>query len=191
MTPIITTFTNRRVNPLDVHWDDINIQDIAHALACCNRFAGHVKEPISVAQHSVYVSRYVESGARAAGVDEDKVKMLALQGLLHDASEAYLGDVTKWLKSSPAFHEYREAEATVQARIFDKFSVPNVQHPLVTEADEVMVRYEAAQGGLDIGYGEVTDQQSAVIGTWVFWSWDLSEKMFLRTFDRLYHGVSR
>src|SRR5580765_2644929 len=86
MKPLILTFSGKHVNPLNLRPEDIDIVDIAHALACCNRFAGHCRRPINVAQHSVYVSRLCDD----TGFER--------QALLHDASEAYLGDITKWLK---------------------------------------------------------------------------------------------
>jgi hypothetical protein len=62
----------------------VNPDDIAHALARINRFSGHTREPYSVAQHSVYVARAV---ARYS-------PKLGLAALLHDAHEAYIGDIT-------------------------------------------------------------------------------------------------
>src|SRR4051812_2148358 len=103
MAPLILTYTGKHVNPFDLKPDDICIEDIAHALALCNRFAGHTKRPMSVAQHSVYVSRLCPN--------------YRLAGLLHDASEAYLGDVTKWVKSTHEFEAYREAEDRIQYQI--------------------------------------------------------------------------
>lgn len=79
--PVITTFTGRTVNPLALEVSDIDVRDIAHALACQNRFAGHTQLPVNTALHSYYVSMMCPSNP--------------LRGLLHDGAEAYLGDVTK------------------------------------------------------------------------------------------------
>src|ERR1051325_8384123 len=99
MTPFITTFTGRKVNPLDIRPEDVDIRDIAHHLALLNRFVGASKRPISIAQHSIYVYKLL------IGTGWEK------EGLFHDAPEAYLGDVSKWLKQTDTMRGYRHAEA--------------------------------------------------------------------------------
>lgn len=65
----------------------ITIEEIAHALSRIGRFAGHTRGVFaySVAQHSVLVSRRCLPGN-------------AMVGLLHDAHEAFLGDITSPVK---------------------------------------------------------------------------------------------
>ena len=59
--------------------------DIAHHLACNNRYAGAMPVPFSVAQHSLMVEEIL----RLNGHDE----RTQLLGLLHDCEEAYIGDI--------------------------------------------------------------------------------------------------
>lgn len=84
-TDWIQTFTGRKIYPLEPHGDDIDIDDIAQALSMKCRFTGHVNRFLSIAQHSVLVSR-------------ECPPHLALTGLLHDAGEAYLPDVSRPVK---------------------------------------------------------------------------------------------
>ena len=76
----ILTASGRRFDVDSPRAADVHAEDLAHALAHLCRFAGHTRVHYSVAQHSLLVSELVP---------ED----LALAGLLHDAGEAYLGDV--------------------------------------------------------------------------------------------------
>jgi len=79
------TTTGKRFFPLDPRASEVCIQDISHALSNIGRFNGHTRRFYSVAQHSVLVSRYMP----------DHLKLL---GLLHDATEAYIGDMIRPLK---------------------------------------------------------------------------------------------
>lgn len=141
--PHITTYTNRTVNPLDLQPDDVDIQDVAHALSCVNRFAGHTAWPISVAQHSVGVSLLCGDA-------------FGLAGLLHDASEAYLGDMTKWMKQDPAMESYRLAEEQAQQAVWDHFGIRYKERDhgsIIQWADKLMVRYE-----YELGYSRSIDE---------------------------------
>lgn len=178
MKPWIRTYSGKNVNPLSPTSKDICIEDIAHALAQVNRFAGHAIKPVSVAQHSVYVSRLCS-------------KEHQLQGLLHDASEAYIGDVTKWIKEHESFAYYRMVEQRLQTVIFRKFGCKLKQHPEVDEADKIMVRFEATKSfdkfefGNRPGYGPLTDAERKRVGYWQHWSWFTAEEAFLSEFRDL------
>lgn len=80
-------YSGRQVDLLMPCPSQISIDDIAHHLSQINRFNGATSRPYSVAQHSIYVSMLVP--------DE-----IALFGLLHDAHEAYLGDLNTPLKNA-------------------------------------------------------------------------------------------
>lgn len=175
---MITTFTGKTVNPLNLQKEDISIADIAHSLALINRFNGHSKFPISVAQHCVYVSRL------CTGTGWE------LQGLLHDAGEAYFGDMTKWLKMKMV--EYRLAEAEVQGMIYDIWGGwPEAN--AVQRADELMVRFEARKafgedfdfGGNHTKYPPITKEEKYSIGHWHPWKWTTAEEIFLSEFYTL------
>ncbi|MBZ0216724.1 MAG: hypothetical protein K8F25_09245 [Fimbriimonadaceae bacterium] len=84
----------------------ILIEDIAHGLSLLCRFNGQCKKFYSVAEHSVHVSNEISPE-------------LALLGLMHDAAEAYLGDVPSPLKSE--LSEFKKYEDRLSDAIAEKF----------------------------------------------------------------------
>lgn len=167
----MTLSSGREVDLLRLTEDDVDIRDIAHHLARINRFGGATKRPVSVAQHSVYVSRIVPR------------ECCSLQGLLHDATEAYLGDVVHWLKQSPAFDEYRRIESKLEQVIWRKYGCPLIMCSHVTRADRVMCRFEAQRVMPPIqwteSYAPITPEERERIGRWQPWSWQSAEEVFL------------
>lgn len=83
--PWLQTSSGGMFFPLDPLVADITIEDIAHGLAQTCRFTGQSLRFYSVAEHCYLVSHACDPAD-------------ALEGLFHDASEAYLGDMTRPLK---------------------------------------------------------------------------------------------
>ena len=119
-TTMMQTFTGKVIDLSDFTVDDVRLPDISHALSIINRFTGHTKCPYSVAQHSVMVSKICDP-------------RYAVWGLLHDASEAYLGDVATPLKNM--LPEYRDLEEHIQRTIASKFGLVWPMPSEVKEAD--------------------------------------------------------
>lgn len=128
-TDWITTYSGHPFFPLEPDPSHVRIADIAHALANLCRFAGHTRRFYSVAQHSVIVS----------GLCDQKD---AMWGLLHDASEAYLCDITRPVKHQAGLAGYRLIEAGVQAAICTKFGLSIEEPPIVKAADTLVLRTE-------------------------------------------------
>lgn len=79
--------------------------DIAHALSLINRFTGHTTRPYSVAEHSLLVADLAEAA--------DATPVVQMAALMHDAHEAYTGDVSspvKWAIGQP-WEVFEHAEA--------------------------------------------------------------------------------
>ena len=93
--------------------EDVRAADLAHALAHSCRFGGHTRSHYSVAQHSALVAALVWQRTRDLGA--------TLLGLLHDAHEAYTGDIkkpVKWAIEAVAPGALRAIEGPIDAAIF-------------------------------------------------------------------------
>lgn len=123
------TFTGRQFFPLNPRPEDIDPVDIAHALSNLCRYNGHVRRFYSVAEHCVLMSRTVPA--------ED-----ALWALLHDATEAYVGDMVRPLKKH--MPDYCAAEERVALAISERFGIPEQMPESVRDADNRIILDERA-----------------------------------------------
>ena len=112
--------------------DDININDIAHALSYLCRANGHLNSFYSVAQHSI--NCYFE--AVATGYSKD----VQLACLLHDASEAYLSDLTRPVKK--LIPQYQAIEDKIQKLIYETFNVSDDSLYFVKGIDDALLFFE-------------------------------------------------
>jgi hypothetical protein len=136
--PYIQTATGQRINPFAPAPEEIEIVDIAHALANQCRFAGHSRVFYSVAQHSIHVAELL-SGRTS---DSDTL----LWGLLHDGAEAYLGDLSHPIKyHSKLGKSYRSAERELQRVICERFRLPYDPPQLLREVDLSLLAVERRQ----------------------------------------------
>ncbi len=122
----IQTFLGKFVLSTPVS-SDINIMDIAHSLSLQCRFTGHCKRFYSVAEHSVRVANLVEPSLRK-------------QALLHDATEAYIGDISRPLKKM--LPEIKSIERSIQIHISREFGIPVEMHDAVKYADDTLLATE-------------------------------------------------
>lgn len=125
----IRTFTGKVFDLKLMALESISIDDIAHALSNTMRFAGHLKVPYSVAQHSVMVAKHASK--------ENK-----LAALLHDASEAYIGDMPSPFKKM--MPEYKVIEGKLMKVIAEVFSFEYPLNPEIKEIDKNMLVLEWA-----------------------------------------------
>lgn len=138
MPPAIRTWSGRTFNLLDPDPASVSIKDIAHALSHICRFNGHSNRFYSVAEHSVLVAH--------AMLDNDPQANL-LTGLLHDAAEAYLGDVTSPLKQllQPAYGMLtNRVEGAIAKRLLDLPDGKVFSSEAVKRADLMVLMAERA-----------------------------------------------
>jgi hypothetical protein len=108
---------------------NFTIEDIAHGLANICRYSGQCTRFYSVAEHSILVSQIA--------------KGFEFEALLHDAAEAFLGDITRPLKQ--LLPEFKKIEASVQRVVLDRFGVSGPISPKVKQADLRVLAAEQRQ----------------------------------------------
>lgn len=149
MKPEIQTYTGHYVNLLEPDPETIVFKDIAVALSRIPRYSGHTQWPLTVAGHSLCAS-YLCSDPQ--------------WGLLHDAAEAYIGDIPKPLKL--LLREVNHIEDMLLKAIAERFGlgpVPEDLHTvdlrlLATEKRDLMVDVGEWSGLQDVEpykYGEL------------------------------------
>jgi len=129
--------TGRRIYPTEPDHADVCIEDIAHALSHCCRFAGHCRQLYTVAQHSLLVYRLV----RLHNANTETLKW----ALLHDSAEAYVHDITRPLKYAKEMKGYKDLETNWQVHICMALGIDicMVDLDLVKEADNHALKLEA------------------------------------------------
>jgi hypothetical protein len=145
MTNWIQTYTGKQFRMLDPDIRALDVIDIAHALSMQCRYTGHTSRFYSVAEHSVRVSREVERALEPLNWTEEAKLMTTKWALIHDASEAYLGDMSLPLKREPAMVAYRVAESVLQLRICAWLGLPPEEPVVVKTTDMGILGLEFRQ----------------------------------------------
>lgn len=154
MSMFIVTQSAARIDFAKLESSVVRLKDIAHALSWVNRYTGHAAFGFSVAAHSLAVSYYLKRRGESAAVQ--------LGGLMHDAHEAYFGDVSTPLKlyldMVPTLRElgitqeqidkfqlsFKAREDAVQDMVARKLGidVALTRHPAVKQADLIALYVE-------------------------------------------------
>ncbi len=172
------TFTGRKFYPLDPRPEDIVIADVAHGLAMTCRYGGHTQRYYSVAEHCVLVSQLVPPE-------------YALEGLLHDSAEAYIGDMVRPLKHQPEMVQFRQAEAVIEIAIRVRFDlrVTPACWAVVKDIDNrILVDEIGALMADPPAYWERHDAVRSLGARISGWSPALAEERFLERFYELTEG---
>ncbi len=175
MADYIYTFTGKKFYPLNPNPEDIDISDIAHALSMLCRANGHFSSFHSVAQHSIECCN--EALERGYG------ERIALACLLHDASEAYMSDVTTPVKNELDF--YMASENRLINAIFEKYTGRLSEDELakVWHLDKVLLHHEFYHfTGVEIGIKEEIKTKP----DFSFVGFEKTEEIFMGLFEKLF-----
>lgn len=134
------TYSGRQIWPLDPKRFDLSIDDVAHHLSMLCRWNGACRSFYSVAQHSVYVARLMPPELQAAA-------------LLHDAAEAYVGDVVRpfkrqvWVgEAGTILRTVNEVEGVILRELFLGLAVDwpsDSQWQAIKQVDDAVMGAEA------------------------------------------------
>lgn len=119
---MIQTYLGNFFYPMDPRPDEVKLHDIAHALSNICRFGGHTNEFYSVAQHSVIVSQKMQP-----------IYKHGMYGLLHDGSEAYIGDVVTPIKRMDLMDSYCRVEHMLQGIVYEGFHLQPIVPRVIFE----------------------------------------------------------
>lgn len=150
--------------------EQVHLSDIAHNLSVEPRWVGNTCRPFTVAEHSILVFQMVEHWG---GTPE-----MCLQALVHDATEAYVGDAPGPLKSIvPELRTYEKE--VLWPPIAEKFGVPVDLYPVVHEADWAALFVEAASlcTNADVSTWEKFDEFQRPAYEWMETHGELDQKV--------------
>jgi hypothetical protein len=169
----IQTHSGRKFDLASPRAADVDIEDIAHALSNLCRYTGHTNRFYSVAEHSVLCARALPAPLRLAGQ-------------LHDATEAYVGDMASPLKA--LLPEYKVIEDNVWRAIAERFGLPEKLPSEVKAVDLALLRAErnALLGPTptpwDVDFLDLVELPTFSFGRW---SPEVSRAAFLSTWEEL------
>jgi len=183
----IQTFTGKKFDIENPRVEDVDIIDIAHGLANQCRFNGQCKRFYSVAEHSLLMSLLIDNEYAQYDIPR--------YALLHDASEAYTGDMITQLKNSEHMNGFREIEKNLQATIYESFRLSPHQPEIISLLDRALLYKEAEQMMYDVTAWEGWEEQKSrgvdIIFTPYFLAPQDAESSFLRQFNDLFNKKSR
>jgi uncharacterized protein len=106
------TFSGKQVDFINPDPEQLCIEDIAHALAHTCRYTGHTQYFYSTAEHSIILVNYIWSNLGYSKQDQFTM-------LMHDAAEAFLGDISSPLKA--LLPDYKKIEKNFEKVLANKF----------------------------------------------------------------------
>jgi len=121
--------------------EDIELLDISVALSTMMRFNGHIKDHYTVAHHSVNLALLIQENFKSF-FPQDKLDIMMLEALMHDAAEAYTGDIISPLKFFLK-KDLKPIEDKINQAIAKKFNLTYPYSRIVYEYDKLICGVEA------------------------------------------------
>lgn len=174
--PWMQTYSGHKFTPARPWELVVDIRDIAHSLALQSRYGGHTIVPYSVAQHCCLVHDNLPS-------------QFQFEGLMHDATEAYVVDLPKPVKLF--LPNYSLLEHNVWARLAVVLGLPFAMSPEVEEADKRALLTERdhlmnSPIPMDWGYAGIEPYSVRNLNVWC---WERAEDEFLMRFQQYRNPV--
>lgn len=135
----IFTHSGREIWPADIRAGEVDIRDVAWSLSNQCRWTGHTRKFYSIAQHSVRVMKVIKQAGHNSACQ--------LRGLIHDAWEAFGGDLNRPLKHNKKMKAYRDFDFAGSQIINYEFNLcpHQEQSAVVKNADDSVLRQEAME----------------------------------------------
>lgn len=168
------TGSNQELVFADDEWIVLPVDLIARALSNICRFTGHASRYYSVAEHSLHISYLVP-------------QELALAALLHDASEAYVGDMSTALKRFMGI-SFKDVELKATKAVARGYGIPlaDLQSPVIKSFDKRILGDEAKLLMPPHAFWDAYEKDHAPTGVDLqCWQPDEANRRFLARFAEL------
>lgn len=166
MNTWIQTYSGGKFDFSNPQPKDVRLADIAHSLSMQCRFNGHTRKFYSVAEHCTWVGYLLRELARTARWEGKRALLLELYGYLHDAHEAYIGDVVSPMKNAFKGKDFDDLDVFSWMAVAEAFGLEGDEEiaRLVHRADLHMLAVEARQVFVGGPVGWLPDYQEGFPG---------------------------
>ena len=176
----IETYVGEQFHFMDPDPLEISLFDVAHALSQLCRYNGHTKKFYSVAEHSVLIAEWL--------INHNHRPEIALTGLLHDAAEAYIGDMPRPIKVK--LPDFKELEKRIDFAVGQRFGIFYPFPDIIHELDSRILRDEREQIMNASGHEWGTDKLRPLGVKVRGWRPRKARRRFLKTYRKLCEQIA-